>query len=121
MKYLKYFENSESDIRYNIQEITDVFQDIIDDYDMEKSPLNSANNGLNYHLVYQPELKQSTFFGKGKYILFMWDQRGGILSTEILQKIDFTPYIKRLKDMGYEVDKNIWSPTSRNIKIEMTR
>jgi len=58
MKYLKYFENnslSEDERQYHLDEIKSVFQDIIDDYNLEEIPDDLdygdySRPGIYYHI-----------------------------------------------------------------------
>jgi len=58
MKYLKYFENnslSEDERQYHLDEIKSVFQDIIDDYNLEEIPADLdygdySRPGIYYHI-----------------------------------------------------------------------
>ena len=98
MKYLKHFESVDSD--YHKQVIKDVFQDIIDDYDLEEyNPSMSQVFGFG--------VEPKTFYYKinrirgNKIALDIWAQKDFELAD--FPKIDVSGHIKRLESMGYIV------------------
>ena len=107
MKYLKHFESVDSD--YHVQAIKDVFQDIIDEYDLEEyNPSTEDIFGfggepLTFFYKIGP-LKGSPITSgirSNKIELGMWAQKDFVLAN--FPKIDISGHIKRLESMGYIV------------------
>ena len=106
MKHLKYFE-SVDDLEYHKLMIHDVFQDIIDDYGIERGKLGDVD-GLFYSIT-DSRATHWLLRCKGNQIVFMiWDECGyDFIPNDIIRDIKnecLQPHIRRLESMGYTVD-----------------
>lgn len=115
-------ESNESDGDLT-QVLIDVFQDVIDDYGFYREfDHDEDSTGLLYHTS---NYKPGRFFVDGRLdyaqnvgvISFYYSYDGICEYSSIVKSIDFLPYIKRLKDMGYEVISNLTH--DRFVKIEI--
>lgn len=114
MKYLKYFNESISDHIYHIRAIKDVFQDLIDEFDLENATLSNRPlpDGMYYSIQKMNNVKREG------HILFSiqmiydhpLDPNVKLLSKKLKDINDsLEPYISRLKRMGYNVDVKKYS------------
>jgi 6-pyruvoyl-tetrahydropterin synthase len=122
MKYLKYFENnslSEDDISYHLDEIKNIFQDYIDEYDIEELPDDLEENddskpGIYYHIYNFCEatdkfrrpngvLRRSQFeltlycYGEFTHKNIIWEKYFKLIAEDI------DKYAERLREVGYIV------------------
>lgn len=107
MKYLKPFNESKTPLLITKQDMKDVFQDIIDDYDFydldQKSPLPC--NGFHYE-INKYSMGAGGIGGKCS-IYFFFIENGIYAFSPVIKSIDFTPHINKLEKMGYVVSHNI--------------
>ena len=100
MKHLRYFKSKKED--YHMQVVKDVFQDIIDDYDLYEKKygsLDTTGGGDFYTIGYRRVRTKDVVFIK----IWHLNADGVFEKSEKLSKINFVPYVKRLEDMGYGI------------------
>ena len=106
MKHLKKFNESKTPLLITKQDMKDVFQDIIDDYDFyEFGTRESPTDGFNYS-INKYNMGAGGVGGKIS-IYFIYVEDGEYAFSPIIKSIDFTPHINRLERMGYKVESNI--------------
>lgn len=106
MKHLKKFNESKTPLLFTKQDMKDVFQDIIDDYDFyEFGTRESPTDGFNYQIS-KYNMGAGGVGGKIS-IYFIYAKNGRYAFSPIIKDIDFTPHINKLEKMGYKVDSNI--------------
>lgn len=116
MKHLKKFNESQSDIEYHKLMIQDVFQDVFDEYVIEKGIIGRSS-GLCYSITDHTENKWRLECKVDEIVLLIWKGgespeyvKGWILSDPLIKKIIKSRYlsdhIKRLSTMGYKVKHN---------------
>ena len=108
MKYIKRFE-SNSDLDKDIDFIKDVFQDVIDDYDIyyldSEVAVDDVENG-SYYKIYKNKA------GENADILLRFIFRGQpynkklIIGSNGFEEEKINPNIEKLKSYGYEVRKD---------------
>lgn len=108
MKYIKRFE-SNSDLDKDIDFIRDMFQDVIDDYDIDyidsEVSADSVENG-SYYKIYKNKV------GENADILLRFIFRGQSYNHKKLighngfEEEKISPNIYKLKSYGYEVRKD---------------
>ena len=112
MRYLKRFESVKSDIDYHMQVVRDVFQDIIDDYNIEEFITPADDDaydiaGFYYHMSPYPEYNTNSTLDlkivKSIRLAFFNQVINVSDIKNDVDRIDFTPPIKRLESMGYHV------------------
>ena len=101
MKYLKYFE-SESDLNYHLQIVKDIFQSLIDDYNMHDmdtgvKPIETDGD------VVDPNYYYEIYESGGKAITIHM-----VTSKELKYESEFVKEVKsivgRLRSLGYSVE-----------------
>ena len=113
MKHLKKFNESQSDLEYHKLMIQDIFQDIIDEYDIEKELETSVGYGLYYMIRSKRFSKHSieviisiNFHENGEG--FPADDKNLQLYKRFSSlKDDLKPIDKKLNNMGYKFNKTI--------------
>lgn len=115
MRYLKKFEEldewgslraSEEDIKYHMQVIKDVFQDIFDEYDIEEllDDSNFGPTGLFYSIFkagrFNTRLRYNCIYLKIREL-----DHGSYIRSEAINTMDLSGHIKRLQNMGYSVSR----------------
>ena len=105
MRYLKRFESVTSDIQYHMRVVKDVFQDIIDDYNIEEFITPADDDayditGFYYHM--SPHPKYNTIVKSIRLAFYNQVINVNDIKNDV-DRIDFTPPIKRLESMGYHV------------------
>lgn len=116
MKYLKHFEDldkwgseraSKDDIKYHMQVIKDVFQDIFDEYDIEELVDDSVfgPTGLFYSIfkagLFNTRLQYNCIYLKIREL-----DHGSYIGSEAVKTMDLSGHIKRLQNMGYSVSRH---------------
>lgn len=143
MKYIKphsIFESSDSDhIEYRIRVVEDVFQDMFDEYNIEKtSDYNEVGYYYSIHNQKLPVIPGEHFstavYSKKWKDSLKTQERIQTITTvrmwchkadpEKLKSINFNPYINRLRKIGFKVRKkmkilNFPSYNTLNIHIEV--
>lgn len=118
MKHIKLFESFEEDIKHNSENvryhkmmIKDVFQDVIDDYDIEYN-LGELDDidGLYYFISENPNGKEIRGDRKKHNIIYF--DISYIMDTQYaiskdIMNIDLSKHIQRLENMGYGVSEHI--------------
>lgn len=119
MKYLKkIFENSSDICLYqsDIDDIVDVFQDLIDEYSLEKCG-GYDDQGMSYEIVFFEHLDTKKFTTKLTDKTYQTELRiysptkgERFLPFDDIDKLlkDVNNFMTRIKSMGYSVDRDFW-------------
>lgn len=106
MKHLKHFNESSAPLLITKQDMKEIFQDIIDDYDfydMDRKRLPC--NGFHYE-INKYNMGAGGIDGKCS-IYFFFIENGIYAFSPVIKSIDFTPHINKLEKMGYVISHNI--------------
>ena len=130
MKHLKPFNESVDNkfTQEELDDIKDIFQDLIDEHNMEKHSFHAMSCGISYSINQTPEHKISRYksFVRIVSIKIFTPTVNGEISPwineeEILKSID--EFIERLRLMKYLVERDEFFLTQRldYIKIDITK
>ena len=95
--------NEASDLDYHKQAVRDVFQELFDEYDMDADIVGAPGK---HYLINHFDSKSTTKY----FFLWLYEissqpiQSNNKYSTRFLDRVDLSPYYKRLENMGYKVD-----------------
>ena len=121
IKSFRLFELLSSDIDYHLQAIKDVFQDVIDDYDLYRLDINTSmadENAFYYDVYHSGKHKR---FG----LRIFYSENGYFAYSDVIKNMDISKNIKRLENIGYKIVRNdatvglggIVAPTCINLDI----
>lgn len=128
MKYLKKFNESKTDSQFHMDQIKDIFQEYIDEYEIDMEPdIEKGTSGIYYCMVIggrspDPDTQFSrilpsnflfndenflyiwvNFYRQGDYVNSLITQKNSLLYDKFsLLKKDLEGFDSRLKNMGYD-------------------
>ena len=128
MKYLKKFEDldlAKEDIQFHLDELKSIFQEYIDDFDIEELPADleadphadqeddDSVSGLFYHLY---KRRGKTYMNLSSFALFqfdfyLYDNEDGDFINKFIRFLEFKDEIKKsLTSRGYDVSYRCYRP-----------